>query len=56
MFCLGFNDIDSDCEPQEVFERLISHAEQYKTFNNCKHVVIMGLWPRANTYFNNRIE
>lgn len=53
VFALGSNDLDSGLlQPGQLLDRLVLQANDYIAAGLCSRVIIMGLWPRANRFFN----
>ena len=55
VIAIGSNNL-TQMDPQELFNGLNFHADRYLKNHWCRAVVIMGLWPQANSEFNLRMR
>ena len=52
VFAVGSNNLANGMTPEELFKRLNFHAKRILDAGLCRKVVMMGMWPRADSKFN----
>ena len=55
VFAVGSNNLANGMTPEELFKRLNFHAKRILDAGQFRKVVMMGMWPRADSKFSKGI-